>query len=87
MTEKPKLAASRLLSFQVSDENRDGGRLFRSSGAHSVSLIPARIALQREENARAPMRIFPALRKKRATPGIVWPVCFTWPSGNLQLTY
>src|ERR1039458_2485694 len=57
----------------LSDENRDGDRSsnqetypdaeptpFPASGPHSPSKVG---------NARAPMRVFPALRKKRAIPG------------------
>src|SRR6185437_9001537 len=52
---KPPVAASRLLSFPSQTRTATvAGRPF--GGAHSVSPVPARIALHRGRNARAPMR-------------------------------
>ncbi len=72
-TEKPQVAASRLSSFH--SQTRTATVIGRPSktGANSVSSIPARIAPPRWGTRGPPMqvllRMFPALRKKRAVPG------------------
>jgi hypothetical protein len=65
---KPSDPASRPSSFQLSDENRDGGRAFslQTGKADSVSPFPARIAPQGEERAGADATHVPCPREKRA---------------------
>src|SRR5580658_4398646 len=66
----------------VSDENRDGGRAFPRlipGKADSVSPVPARIALKGRGTRGRRSDSCPCPRKKRANPGLVWPVCFCRP--------
>jgi len=73
-TRKPQFAASRLPSYQISDENQDGDRTLPNSGkVDSVSVVSACIILQGGGGRRHRSdKSHP--HKKRATSGLVWEV-------------
>jgi len=79
-------AASRLSSFPISDENRDGDRAFPNPLESQLRIrVPARIALQGGGTRGRRSDVAPALRKKRATPGLAWQPTAPGPGASSHL--
>ena len=78
-TRKPQFAASRLPSYQISDENQDGDRTLPNSGkVDSVSVVSACIILQGGGGRRHRSdKSYP--HKKRETSGLIREASFAIP--------